>query len=238
MSSNDNVKIIDATRKRSQKSSSSQSFKECEGTSCEKIGEIWNDRSDYDRDSRWTVRSGHGRPAWSRTGVVLQALDADPRGIQRGAGRFFVPRPLDSLHDVNEREEKLPISLSFSSSFPFASLCVQHAHVRLSIPPVPAGTQDYGDTFSCAMLRGNRPANTPCRRYDKDTRGQMGCTRKGQISTEQIPFYVMCFLEHFLCTKSTGQWQYTYSLRENRFKIHHVVNRFHLSNILFLHIFL
>lgn len=63
MSSNDNVQIIDATRKRSQKSLSSQSFEEYEGTSCEKIGEIWNDRSDYDRDSRWTVRSGHGRPA-------------------------------------------------------------------------------------------------------------------------------------------------------------------------------
>lgn len=136
--------------------------------------------------------------------MVLQALDADPRGIQRGASRFFVPRPLDSLHDVNEREEKLPISLSFSSSFPFASLCVQHAHVRLSIPPVPAGTQDYGDTFSCAMLRGNRPANTPCRRYDKDTRGQMGCTRKGQISTEQIPFYLMCFLE---CVSSVRRVQ-------------------------------
>lgn len=49
------------------------------------------------------------------TSVVLRALDADLRGIQRGAGRFFVPRPLDSLPDVNEREEKqLSNSLSLS----------------------------------------------------------------------------------------------------------------------------
>ena len=84
----------------------------------------WTDTKRSDRFSmvltirrfEWTVRSGRGQATWSRPNVVLGALDADPRGIQRGAGRFFVPCPLDSLHDVNEREERLPISLSLSLS--------------------------------------------------------------------------------------------------------------------------
>lgn len=113
--------------------------------------------------SRFEVRSGGA----ATTGVVLRTLDGDPRGIQRGAGRLFVPRPLDSLEPTRE-EMQLSIPLSLPA-FPFASLCVQHAHVRLSIPPAPAGTQDYA--FPCAMPRGNRPARLPCRGRDKKNTG-------------------------------------------------------------------
>lgn len=115
--------------------------------------------------SRFEVRSGGA----ATTGVVLRTLDGDPRGIQRGAGRLFVPRPLDSLEPTRE-EMQLSIPLSLPA-FPFASLCVQHAHVRLSIPPAPAGTQDYTDAFPCAMPRGNRPARLPCRGQDKKNTG-------------------------------------------------------------------
>lgn len=128
------------------------------------------------------VRSGGA----ATTCVVLRTLDGDPRGIQRGVGRLFVPRPLDSLEPTRE-EMRLSIPLSLPA-FPFASLCVQHAHVRLSIPPVPAGTQDHADAFPCAMPRGNRPARLACRGQDKESTGtEWG---EGVAPSKQEKFYI------------------------------------------------
>jgi len=97
-------------------------------------------------DGKWKRADGRGSAAIA----VLRALDADPRGIQRGGRPVHVPpEPPRTAEDL---AASLPLSLSVFFSRSPDSCRGMRLRTR-SIPSVPAGTPDAAPRFRPRVAR-------------------------------------------------------------------------------------